>query len=149
MRWNQTMENLADHYVRQAIGVPQDQPTPPVRSFSLLSCQKKSVNVYSSSQYITVHARHSDFFYGCGDIPPLECFASVSTMARLVGEVRTELAERKNVHVRHVFMTSDETDPGWWSEVAAQGWLRLDHERTTREQGPWSAFPPFSVLSSP
>lgn len=30
-------------------------------------------------------------------------------------------------------MTSDETDPAWWEEVAAQGWVRMDHVKMQTE----------------
>jgi hypothetical protein len=33
MRWNPDLEQLAEKYVRRAVGTPEDQPTPPVCSF--------------------------------------------------------------------------------------------------------------------
>ena len=32
MRWNPDLQQVAEQYVRRAVGAPDDQPTPPVRS---------------------------------------------------------------------------------------------------------------------
>lgn len=57
-------------------------------------------------------------------------------------EIQKELLERKGVHVEHVIMTSDEQDVGWWDDVKAMGWIRIDHEkeRTVDEYGEWCVF---------
>lgn len=43
--------------------------------------------------------------------------------------MRTALREQKGLDATHVVMTSDEEDPGWWSDVDALGWARVDHKR--------------------
>jgi hypothetical protein len=58
-------------------------------------------------------------------------------IARRVREVQEELRERKGIDVKHVIMTSDESDPAWWAEVKAEGWYVLDYSRTIRSLGPW------------
>jgi hypothetical protein len=74
----------------------------------------------------------------CGETPLAECFAPISAYARRVEEVKQELVQRKGLHVNHVIVTSDETDPAWWEEVKKRGWLRVDHSSTTLEDnGSW------------
>ena len=59
-------------------------------------------------------------------------------------EVQAEILERKGVHIpmNRVIMTSDEIDSAWWQEVAALGWVRIDHEeqRTKERFGRWYIF---------
>ncbi len=41
--------------------------------------------------------------------------------------------------MNRVIMTSDESDPKWWAEVEALGWVRMDHQamETTKKYGRW------------
>ena len=45
-----------------------------------------------------------------------------------------------------VIMTSDETDEAWWDEVAAIGWVRMDHDAlgTVERYGKW-----YVLISAP
>ncbi|KAG1905317.1 uncharacterized protein F5891DRAFT_1008767 [Suillus fuscotomentosus] len=119
MRWNATMEKLADAHARRAMNVPgRLKPVPP---------------------YISVHIRHGDFRDQCHGLPVDQCFASLSIIARRVSEVQEELRTRKGIEVTHVIMTSDESDPEWWSEVRALGWTWVDYatDRTEEIYGKW------------
>lgn len=117
MRWTESMEMLADTHARHAMNVPVNEPTPP---------------------YITIHIRHGDFSEQC-EVPVDQCFAPMSVIQRRVSEVQEELRTRKGIEVTHVIMTSDETDPEWWSEVKALGWTWVDYaaERTEEIYGKW------------
>ena len=77
--------------------------------------------------FIALHARHGDFAQYCSDAPDSKCFASLSAFDRRVREVQDELEARTGVRPTQVIMTGDETDEGWWDEVAARGWHRLDY----------------------
>jgi hypothetical protein len=88
-------------------------------------------------QYIGIHVRHNDFANWCGEYTLIECFANITVIARRVQEVKDELRERRGLDVKHVIMTSDERDPAWWADVAAQGWLAVDHSRTEELYGRW------------
>jgi hypothetical protein len=101
-----TLEQLADAYVRRAIGAEHSTATPP---------------------FIAIHVRHADFKVYCEDIPLYECYASLPVISRRVEEVRTEIQEKKGIHVEHVIMTSDERNETWWQEVESMGWKRLHH----------------------
>lgn len=118
MRWNTSIERLADAHARRAMNVAVDEPTPP---------------------YISIHARHGDFRDQCRGIPLDQCFASLSIIARRVSEVQEELRTQKGIEVTQVIMTSDEPDPEWWSEVRALGWTWVDYatERTEEIYGKW------------
>jgi hypothetical protein len=121
MRWNASIERLADAHARRAMNVPVDEPTPP---------------------YISIHVRHGDFGDQCRDVhnvPLDQCFASLSIIARRVSEVQEELRTRNGVEVTQVIMTSDELDPEWWSGVRALGWTWVDYatERTAEIYGKW------------
>ncbi len=41
--------------------------------------------------------------------------------------------------MKHVIMTSDETNEAWWDEVASYGWKRIDHagQRTAERYSRW------------
>jgi hypothetical protein len=91
-------------------------------------------------QYISIHARHSDFGEYCGDLPKDQCFASPAIIGRRIEEVRQELRERKNMEVQHVVMTSDERNATWWEDIKKQGWLMIDHSQTVELYGHWYAF---------
>jgi len=118
MRWSPTVERLADQYVRRAIAIEEDEPTPP---------------------WIAIHMRHGDFKTFCGEEPQVlsDCFASLPVIARRVEEVKAELLQRKGIVVTHVIMTSDERNTTWWEEVTAQGWFGIDHSKTVEILGPW------------
>ena len=70
-----------------------------------------------------------------------ECFAPLSTYAKRVDEIRAELREKQGIDVqpKHVIVTSDEPDPGWWEEVKAQGWTWINHSEAKTEEvyGKW------------
>lgn len=88
-------------------------------------------------QYISIHARHSDFGEYCGDLPQDQCFASPAIIGRRIEEVRQELRERKNMEVQHIVMTSDERNATWWEDIKKQGWLIIDHSQTVELYGHW------------
>jgi len=116
MRWTQSLEDLADIYVRRTIGVQEGDPTPP---------------------WISIHLRHGDFSAWCGDVPTSDCFASLDIVGRRVREVQEELLARKGLDVKHVIMTSDEKNSTWWDDVIARGWLAVDHTTTMTTYGVW------------
>ncbi|KZT02434.1 uncharacterized protein LAESUDRAFT_815288 [Laetiporus sulphureus 93-53] len=119
MHWTQDMQNLADAYVLYAFGLPEDAEVPP---------------------YIAIHQRHGDFKNYCYEGDP-DCFASIEVITRRVREVQDELRVRKGIEIpdTRVIMTSDESDPAWWEEVAAMGWVRIDHDawETASQYGKW------------
>lgn len=150
MRWAPRIEQIADKYIRRAFGVTDPQtPTPPVSS-SAFPVFNFNASITRDNQWIAIHARHGDFKNGCS--PHLtshqlltECFASIKTIARRVEEVRGEILARKGVDVKHVIMTSDEKDIGWWDEVQARGWYRIDLAAVRAEEGAgseWYVLPP-------
>ena len=55
--------------------------------------------------------------------------------------MQDELYERKGIRIpmTRVIMTSDESDDTWWDEVAALGWVRMNHDeqRTVERYGRW------------
>jgi len=114
MRWTPHLEQLADVYVREAIGVPDHEPIP---------------------AFITIHARRTDFKAACRG-PLHDCFAPLSVMARRVKEVQDELAER-GVNASYILMTSDEKDPEWWQGVWKMGWSSLNHTKIVEKHGKW------------
>jgi hypothetical protein len=73
----------------------------------------------------------------CPGTTPAECFAPISAYAHRVDDVKRDLAGQKGLDVKHVIMTSDETDEAWWAEVKRQGWLRIDHSTTNQVHGVW------------
>ncbi|KIK70678.1 hypothetical protein GYMLUDRAFT_32719 [Collybiopsis luxurians FD-317 M1] len=116
MHWVPWLEKLASSYVNRALGLSENEPTPP---------------------YISIHIRHYDFAGWCGDVPLDECFASIPVIARRVREVQEQIREEKGITVNHVIMTSDEREEAWWKEVADQGWRFPDHSRTKELFGDW------------
>jgi hypothetical protein len=138
MRWNTTLEKLAERYVRDAIGIPFNEKTPPVSHspISILILQEPYL-----LQYITVHARRSDFDRYCGKSTLDDCLVTLPTFASRVREVQEELARRKGIHVHHVFMTSDEKNASWWEDVANMGWYKLNQTKIIGEHGRWLVVP--------
>ncbi|KAG0702475.1 hypothetical protein DFH29DRAFT_989773 [Suillus ampliporus] len=118
MRWNASLERIADAHTRRAMNVPVNEPMPP---------------------YISIHIRRGDFGNQCRDVPLDQCFASLSVIAHRVSEVQEELRTQKGIEVTQVIMTSDERDPEWWSDVRALGWTWVDYakERTEEIYGKW------------
>ncbi|KAI0778374.1 hypothetical protein BD413DRAFT_508781 [Trametes elegans] len=109
LHWTPRIEAMAAYYVRQVFDVPADAEVPP---------------------YIAVHVRHGDFANWCWQAErPEDCFAPLPVIARRVREVQEELRERKGIDIpmSRVIITSDESDPAWWEEVAALGWRTIDH----------------------
>ncbi|KAG8996936.1 hypothetical protein FRB93_000606 [Tulasnella sp. JGI-2019a] len=106
--------------------------------------------------FISIHVRHGDFKWQCGTVPLVDCFASLSVIARRVQEVQDELASThpgiNDGLPLKVLMTSDERDEAWWNDVRALGWYFIDHgprgEDTTAKYGKW--YPPLldSVFQS-
>jgi hypothetical protein len=135
MRFTDRVEKLAEGYLRRAVGISDDDPVPHVR---LAHVEVHGILTKKSfMQYITIHMRRDDFKNIC-DVPVHECLANFTVIARRVAEVQEELRERKGIDAKHVIMTSDEKDPAWWSDVEAQGWLRIDHSMTEKTFGRWS-----------
>jgi hypothetical protein len=95
----------------------------------------------NSSKYIAIHARrHKDFLGYCNGQPKEECFPSIPTFQRRVGEIQEETRERLGgVVPRHVIMLSDEGDPAWWDSIREVGWYSVDHvaEDTVNKYGRW------------
>jgi len=116
MRWTDRLDQLADKYVRKALGVADGVPTP---------------------LYISIHVRHHDFQWWCDEIPLKDCFAPLPVIARRVREIQEELLATKGLDVKDVVLTSDEIDPLWWADVAKQGWKYPDHSKTTEEFNGW------------
>jgi hypothetical protein len=133
MRWTPRLENLADQYVRQSLGVEDSSKTPPVRDVTFVWERILIV----PDQWIAIHIRHNDFADWCGTVPVLDCFSPISVIARRVEEVKQELLARKGLIVNHVIMTSDEKNATWWDDVVAQGWFRVDHSKTVEIYGAW------------
>jgi len=115
VRFTPRIEELADSYVRKAIGVEEGHPTPP---------------------WIAIHMRHGDFRNSCGK-NMTGCFPPIAAIARRVDEVKEEIQWRKGISVNHVIMTSDEKDATWWEDVRARGWLSIDHSQTAETLGIW------------
>ncbi|KAF5388528.1 hypothetical protein D9757_004678 [Collybiopsis confluens] len=135
MHWTPWIEKLAQSYVNLALGLPKDEPTPPV---SITADILKGLIPNSVlAQYIAIHVRHYDFAGWCGDVPLNECFASIPVIARRVKEVQDQIQEQMGVTVNHIVMTSDERDEAWWKEVEEQGWKFPDHSRTKEIFGDW------------
>jgi len=116
MHWTPALENLANAYVRRALGIQEDAPIPP---------------------FISIHVRHYDFENWCGAVPIKECFAPLPVIARRVREVQQQVLDKTGVNVKHVVMTSDERDAAWWQEVAELGWSTPDHTDTKALYGDW------------
>ncbi|KAF5368478.1 hypothetical protein D9758_002235 [Tetrapyrgos nigripes] len=116
MHWTPSLESLADSYIRRTMGIEGNEPTPP---------------------YISIHVRHNDFHFWCGDVPVEDCLAKLPAYVQRVREVQEEILEKKGISVNHVIVTSDEKDDAWWQEVAELGWLRIDHSMTAVEHGEW------------
>ena len=81
--------------------------------------------------------RRNDFANWCGGQPIEFCFANTTVIARRVQEVKDELVQRKGIDAKHVIITSDETDPVWWADIEARGWLRVNHSTTVQRYGKW------------
>jgi hypothetical protein len=89
---------------------------------------------------VSLHLRRGDFGTYCGGHPET-CFPPIGELVRLVDEVRSEVLAKSGVNIlpNDVVVTSDESDPSWWSEIRAQGWTYVNHtkERTVEEYGLW------------
>jgi hypothetical protein len=86
-----------------------------------------------------VHIRRGDFKGWCPEgIQLADCFAPLSDYDEKVQNVQNELRD-KGVIAKHVLVTSDETNPKWWSSVEGMGWFAVDHnvERTEELYGKW------------
>ncbi|KAJ7623652.1 hypothetical protein FB45DRAFT_837988 [Roridomyces roridus] len=116
MHWTPKIVELADSYVREALLVGPNKPTPP---------------------YISVHVRHGDFAELCKGVAIKYCFAPMSAIARRVEEVQNELFETHGIMVDKVIVTSDEEDQAWWKDVTEREWARPNHSRTVELHGLW------------
>ncbi|TFK99714.1 hypothetical protein BDV98DRAFT_623553 [Pterulicium gracile] len=121
MHWVPSLQELADKYVRTAMGI-SDEVSP---------------SLAATPPYISIHIRHGDFKDWCGVVPVADCFASIDVIARRVREVQMELHDKHNIRADTVIMTSDERDPDWWASVEEMGWLRIDHTHTIERYGDW------------
>ncbi|KAG6868865.1 hypothetical protein C0993_008613 [Termitomyces sp. T159_Od127] len=101
LHWSPRIEKLAYQYVRQTLGTPEDEPTPPASIVSTF--QNTHIHSCLCIQWIAIHVRR----------------------ARRVDEVKTELLQRKGISVEHVIMTSDERDTVWWDDVKGKGWYPI------------------------
>ncbi|KAG5637522.1 hypothetical protein H0H81_004273 [Sphagnurus paluster] len=115
LKFTDSVMDLAKQYVRRALDAQDELP-----------------------QFISVHARRGDFVHQCYDVPS-HCLAPLSAYAHRVKEVQDVLLEKLAVNVTEVLITSDETDPKFWSDVKDIGWKRIDHEaeRTLDQHGEW------------
>jgi len=79
-----------------------------------------------------------------------DCFAPLPVIARRIRDIQEELLSKQGLDVKHVIMTSDESDPEWWADVKKMGWKTPDHSKTEELYGRWyvlhTFFPNF-VLS--
>ncbi|KAK7031515.1 hypothetical protein R3P38DRAFT_818327 [Favolaschia claudopus] len=116
MHWTPQLQQLAERYTREALGLASYQATPP---------------------YIAVHVRRGDFANWCNNVPINDCFPSFDVIERRVEEVKGEIYSKKRIRVDRVIVTSDEEDPAWWAEVAKLGWSNPDHSRTADVHGKW------------
>lgn len=138
MHWNATLEKLALDHARRAMGVSDDESTPPVSH----SCQSLRHSAFiATDQFISIHMRRGDFRVYCKDVAEADCFPPLSAIADRVAEVQQELFDRKGISVTEVIMTSDERDPSWWAEVRDFGWSHVDFaaEQTVEKYGKWYA----------
>lgn len=140
MRWTKRIDDLVDDALRTVLSLPHGAAIPPVSIYDRTFLQGILMNL---TQIISVHVRHGDFIFDsnlCGaDIPPEKCFAPLSAWHDAVEEVRADLLKQKGVDAKHVVVTSDETDPVWWAEVASFGWTAVNHTmlRTEEKYNVW------------
>ena len=91
-------------------------------------------------KYIAIHARRAnDFTVYCNDVPKQDCFPSIATYSRRIGEIQEETRSRLGIIPQHVVMLSDEEDPAWWDSIREVGWYAPDHvaEDTVNRYGRW------------
>jgi len=118
-RWATRLQAIADGYLRRIFNVPEHEPIPP---------------------YIAIHARRAnDFIVYCNGQPKEDCFPSIATYQRRIGEIQEETRERLGIDPQHVVMLSDEEDPAWWESIREVGWYSPDHvaEDTVNKYGRW------------
>jgi len=116
-RWASQLQAIADGYLRRIFNIPEHEPIPP---------------------YIAIHARRAnDFIVYCNGVPKEDCFPSIATYQRRIGEIQEETRERLGVVPQHVVMLSDEEDPAWWDSIREVGWYSPDHEDTVNKYGRW------------
>ena len=88
LHWTKAIQSLAHQYVNEVFGLPEDEPTPPVRTFFFLFSGYRvggSVDLATAMQWITIHVRHGDFKNWCWAAEkPEDCFAPLSVIARRV-----------------------------------------------------------------
>ncbi|KAJ7780321.1 hypothetical protein DFH07DRAFT_794610 [Mycena maculata] len=117
MHWTSAIQDIADNYTREALGVGPGEWIPP---------------------YISAHIRRYDFERLCDDDVPIEdCFAPLSAYVRRVDEVKAEIFSTKGISVDQVIVTGDERDPEWWYAVHELGWVTTDHSQTAERYGGW------------
>lgn len=69
---------------------------------------------------------------------------AISAYVRRLEQIHHELASKHGPsshlsRVKEVILTSDESDPQWWEQIAAMGWKTVDHQReqTVKKFGHW------------
>ncbi|KAF8506766.1 hypothetical protein F5888DRAFT_1896221 [Russula emetica] len=116
-RWTNRLQAIADGYLRRIFNVSEHEPIPP---------------------YIAIHARRAnDFIVYCNGAPKEDCFPSIATYQRRIGEIQEETRERLGVVPQHVVMLSDEGDPAWWDSIREVGWYTPDHVDMVNQYGKW------------
>src|SRR6266436_6447797 len=79
-------------------------------------------------KYIAIHARRNDDFIAyCNGLPKEDCFPSIATYSRRIGEIQEETRGRLGITPQHVVVLSDERDPAWWDSIREVGWYAPDH----------------------
>ncbi|KAF7302568.1 hypothetical protein HMN09_00891300 [Mycena chlorophos] len=107
MHWNPSLDRLVDLFLQALFGLADGTTIPP---------------------FISIHARHTDFAAYCKPEPGQPCFTSLDAYTQEVERLQRRIFERKGIEVKHVVVTSDETDPSWWAGVKAAGWFVPDHD---------------------
>nr|GAT55609.1 predicted protein [Mycena chlorophos] len=107
MHWNPSLDRLVDLFLQALFGLADGTTIPP---------------------FISIHARHTDFAAYCSPEPGQPCFTSLDAYTQEVERLQKRIFERKGIEVKHVVVTSDETDPSWWAGVKAAGWFVPDHD---------------------
>ncbi|KAJ7282064.1 hypothetical protein C8J57DRAFT_1219811 [Mycena rebaudengoi] len=107
MHWAPKLQELADNYTRQTLGIEPHEAIPP---------------------YAAVHIRRGDFKIWCDGVPVEECFAPLSAFVRRVEEVKAEIFANRGIIVDRVIVTSDERDSEWWAAY---------HSKTVELYGQW------------
>ncbi|KLO06788.1 hypothetical protein SCHPADRAFT_1002133 [Schizopora paradoxa] len=108
VHWNASLANLANELIRETISLAPTDPIPP---------------------FISIHVRRGDFASSCPkDETKDECMTPFKFFAHAADRVARALRRERGVHVRYVFVTSDERDAGWWDSVRSASTYDDDDE---------------------